>query len=400
MPSKIPGTRPPGDACTYDGGETVRLASLGLSAAMAAFVVAGAGLCLADEPKLPDECKPFAKTRRARLAAVWGDYAFKHARDVSVLAFSSDGRTVIAGDERALVFRERAGGREQRVVSTSGPSVLSPDRTRILVQGEDLVLLDAEGNKLWAVAGRVRRACFSADGKRIAAISGTALMVLDADKGKEVRTLRLDAAPELVALSPDGKRALAGDSKRLVLHDLQHLKRLGALESEAPLTTLLWFGELLVTGAQDGKLRAWDPDKLQKPIWERTHAKAVVAIDIAATKAAAKKVAALSDDGALVVRDLSGEQLHAFEDAGACSVALSPDGLAVASARTMVKLWSFESGKRIGTPDAGHEGPVLALAVSADHLHVLSASTDHTARVWNVGGSRPLHVLDQKSGAV
>jgi WD40 repeat protein len=51
-------------------------------------------------------------------------------------------------------------------------------------------------------------------------------------------------------------------------------------------------------------------------------------------------------------------------------------------------------------PDVGHEGPVLALAVSPDKLHFLSGGEDHAARVWNASATRALRVLDQKDGQV
>lgn len=366
------------------------------SLAVLSLVTILAVRALAEDPKLPDETKPFARTQRARLASVWGGYAFKHAHDVSVLAFSADGRSVIAGDDRALVFWERASGREERLLATGGTAVLSPDRKKLLVAGDGLALLEvSSGKKLASADGRVAAARFAHDGKRVIALAGATATVHDAEKLKEGRTLHLDGAATFAVLSPDGKHALVGDPRKLVLHDLERQKKGGALESDSPLVAVVWDGDLLVTGAQDGKVRAWDSTKLDKPLWERAHKGAIVALSVAA-----KKVAALSEDGALVVRDLAGADRHAFEDPGARAVALSDDGLVVASARNMVKLWSLESGKRIGAPDAGHEGPVLALAVSSDHLHVLSASMDHTARVWNVSSARALHVLDQKAGAV
>jgi hypothetical protein len=115
-------------------------------------VTLGALAARAEEPKLPDECKAFARSQRARLASVWGGYAWKHQAEVDVLAFV-DPRTVLAASEREVVLWEKASGREVRALSVNGPVVLSPDGKRLLVAGDELRLLDLTGKQLWSVPG-------------------------------------------------------------------------------------------------------------------------------------------------------------------------------------------------------------------------------------------------------
>lgn len=68
------------------------------------------------------------------------------------------------------------------------------------------------------------------------------------------------------------------------------------------------------------------------------------------------------------------------------SVAFSPDGAKIATAGwgKSVAVWNARTGKPLGKPLHGHDGPVLSVAFSPDGDTLASASFDGTVRLWNV----------------
>jgi WD40 repeat protein len=378
----------------------MRPASLAVSTLLAATAALGlAALALADDVKQPDapECKGFltSASKRARLSALWGSYAFRHEDPVRALGFADEGRAVIAVTERALTVWERASGREELTAGAAAPCVLSPSGKRVLVLGAQLECLELATKKtLWTADVKASAAVFSQDEKRaLAATAASELVLLDAEKGRTLHTLHPDAPAELVALSADGKKAVSGAGPKLVLWDALHGAKLRELASEKGFTRLVWQDDLLVTGDQGGKVVSWDQGT-GKPRWEHALKAPVVALAVAA-----RRVVSASEDGTVVVRDAAGAGLQSFEHAGVRSGAVSPDGLLVATASSTVRLFSLETGKRVPIPGDGHEGPVLGLALSADRLHAISTGADHAAFLWNVGDAKPFRTFAPHAAA-
>ena len=68
-------------------------------------------------------------------------------------------------------------------------------------------------------------------------------------------------------------------------------------------------------------------------------------------------------------------------------------GLAVsASSDHTLKVWEVDSGRELRTL-AGHTGGVHGVALSGDGRIAVSASADHTLKVWEVGSGRELRTL-------
>ncbi|KAF7333400.1 WD-REPEATS-REGION domain-containing protein [Mycena venus] len=67
------------------------------------------------------------------------------------------------------------------------------------------------------------------------------------------------------------------------------------------------------------------------------------------------------------------------------SVAFSPDGRHIVSASDdhTLRLWDAETGAQIGDALEGHTGGVTFMAFSPDRRHIVSASDDHTLRLWD-----------------
>src|SRR4029077_11861096 len=88
------------------------------------------------------------------------------------------------------------------------------------------------------------------------------------------------------------------------------------------------------------------------------------------------------------------ERMRIITSSDINSVAFSPDGLHVltGSSDETARLWSAATGQEIGV-FTGHEGSIYSVAFSPDGLHVLTGSTDKTARLWDVATRRELRTF-------
>ncbi|HZO46655.1 MAG TPA: c-type cytochrome [Xanthobacteraceae bacterium] len=87
-------------------------------------------------------------------------------------------------------------------------------------------------------------------------------------------------------------------------------------------------------------------------------------------------------------KDVAAEVLR-FHDGAVNAVALLRDGRAVTSGEdTRIAIWAPGEPKPVAVLE-GHKAPVVSLAVSPDSATLGSASWDHTARLWPLGGGEP-----------
>jgi WD40 repeat protein/sulfur relay (sulfurtransferase) DsrC/TusE family protein len=335
--------------------------------------------------------------------------------DMNSVAFSPDGRKIIAGLKNGTLqlFNAISGkpigdpfqGHEGMVRSVA----FSPDGKAIVSGGHrmgyllGLRLWDLHGNLInliskpfrWhesdinelSASTSVKSVAFSPDGKAIVSGSyGKAIV-----SGSYDRTLRLclwdlqgnpigqpflghNDSVNSVAFSPDGKTVLSGSSdKTLRLWDLQgnpigrpflgHRDRVNSVAFSPD-------GKTILSGSSDKTLGLWD---LQGNLIWRTPDRQVD----------------------FYVKQQIVQSLRGHNDA-VNSVAFSPDGKTILSGSSdkTLRLWDLQ-GKPIGQPFQGHKDSVKSVAFSPDGKVIVSGSSDKTLRLWDLQGNSLLNLADR-----
>jgi WD40 repeat protein len=106
-------------------------------------------------------------------------------------------------------------------------------------------------------------------------------------------------------------------------------------------------------------------------------------------------------DGVVRLWTLAGTWLRALDGHGERinRVAFTPDGRAAVSASDdhTIRVWDVVDG-RCAHVLTGHEGRVVALALAGDGMTAVSASWDGSVRVWDIGAGACRHVLEEHGG--
>lgn len=305
-----------------------------------------------------------------------------HSSNVTSVAFSPDGKTVVSGSEdNTLKLWNVATGKELRTLSGHSSVVssvaFSPDGKTVLSGSRDNTL------KLWDVV-----------------------------TGKELRSFR-GHINEItsVAYSPNGKTVLSGSAGRLLkLWDVTTGKELRSFYGHTNAVTSVTYapdGKTVLSGSWDSSLRLWDVQSGKELRSFRGHKNSVESVAYAPD---GKTVLSGSVDGTLKLWDVeTGAELHSFSGhsgrvySWVNSVAYSPDGRMVlsGSADETLKLWDIATGKELRTLFVKHPPwvsmNVTSVAYSPDGRTVLSGSEDKTLRLWDVATGRVLRSLSGNS---
>ena len=353
---------------------------------------------------------------------------------VTSVAFSSDGRQVLAGSlyPAASLFDAATGreiarldGRESAVLG----AVVTPDGRSVIAAtaGPDLLQWDL-------AAGRVTRrlpetkhtllaVAISADGRTVAA-GGYArarndqpLDLWDAAAGKLLPALAGNA-PSItsLAISPDGRYLLGnpddgGDVHHAVLWDLAARKQLWQIDRKDSLIQALAFSrdnKLAAVGGNDGSVLLRDAatgKELRRfEVKEGDHARPVFGVAFSqdgkliatANRNALEGTINDTNHGFATVIDLAtGRELRRFVAAGpgGTRVAFSPDARRLLAADgNSAELWDIASSRLLHRLD-GHSGQVMSVLFSPDGRWIFTTSVDGTTRIWDAATGRPLAVL-------
>jgi RNA polymerase sigma factor (sigma-70 family) len=287
----------------------------------------------------------------------------EYARSV---AFSPDGRTVaLAVRGKKAILCDAATGRVTRTLDGHTSSVVgvafSPDGRSVATGSYDKtarVWDVATGREVARMEGHekeVQALAYSPDGKLLATASfdGTA-RVWDAFTGRERAVLR-GATKELmaVAFAPDGKTvAASGEEPHIHLWDATTGRELRALDTASPRVHALAFapdGKSLASGQGDGTVRLWGP--------------------------------------------ATGTELRRWKASGGVlisAVTFAPDGQTLATGAgwgSTVRLWGPATGTEV-RPTTGHHGFVQSLRYCDGGRSLVSVSRDREAITWHPATGR------------
>jgi WD40 repeat protein len=292
---------------------------------------------------------------------------------------------------------------------------------------EPMAMLDGRTAWLWSVA-------FTPDGKTLATGSWHDEVTLwDLDTGKEKATLK-EAFGYVIAFTPDSKTLATGTAERGVvkLWDVCSGKLVTELKGDnGPVHAVAFSsnGKTLATSCYDGTVKLWDlttnkeratlgkakrvvhslafspDDKIVASgdgklvnLWNAAQGDALATlkghdgdVNSLAFTADGKILASGSSDGAVRLWDVAKRKHLATLGGsdGVTSVAVSPDGKALAAAcESTLKIWDLSTYKVWLTLEVGYyripgDNRVLAVAIAPDGKSLASGNVD-CVRLWNL----------------
>ncbi len=367
-----------------------------------------------------------------------------HQAPVMAVAFSPDGRLALSGsaDDTAVLWNLSTGEIVHRLAGHKGDVsgvAFTPDGKRAVTSEDtaaapgDLIVWDvATGEPIRRFGGEeggnqegILDMALSADGRfalvgqfSFADTNERPFALWRVDSGEPVHFFAgLDRAVNGVALSPDGRLALAASSDgSLYLWDTET----GALKRrlqghEGPVTAVTFSpdGAQALSASLDQTLILWD---VATGAIIRRLRTGTGEIDSLRFLNEAQAVTAASDGAALIWDLTSGWQMahwgadgtgHLPPDPGTenrgMGLAISPDGRFALSGGNepdhSLILWDYETGEAVRRMD-GPGGSIFAIAFTPDGQQALTAMQDGTLVLWELATGEQVRVFTGHQGSV
>ena len=322
--------------------------------------------------------------------------------EIISLVFGTSGHYFATGcvDNAARVWNAETGEMISELIGHKGwvrPILFgSGDRTILTVSQDGTARLwDAEtGEETHLFCGHQRRvwdARFSSDGRYVVTAS--------ADSTAKVWQVAIEhtVSPAEVCRLParslfpnaTGTKCVGACEDGLIkIWDLQNgkeLVHLKGLDSRASGCRFSPDGLRIVTISDDGMVGVWDANTGERIRSLEGRQQALLSAQFSPD---GDRIVAVSSDAATVWRTETGEELFSLELSGlsANNAAFSPDGHRIATISSgALRTWDSETGELVRAPIVlGDDSGYLWIEFSPDGSRIAAASTDHTARIWNV----------------
>jgi RNA polymerase sigma factor (sigma-70 family) len=380
----------------------------------------------APQPPAPENAQPrdrFGDPLPEGAVRRFGTLRFRH-REIANLAFTPDGKQLIAGSGRtSLAVFDAATGRKLREVGKVSSNnvygfALSPDGKQVVCCGFDVTVWDLETGQLVRElgCGRCQAVAFSPDGTKVVVVKEhrALFQVIEVATGRELAGWAVREGRQFmdgvaaVAFSPDGKSVAAvvtefredqpshftAVSAQVRLWDAEKGAPQGTIGPADALVYVLAFQpgtQRLATLGKDGIIRFWDMET-RKEVHRITVAKGVDTVTGLRFSADGRRCVVLTQGRFLSILEVKdGKELRQVEIGptprwSAVALALSPDGRTVAGGKrygeACVRVWDVESGaERLA--DAGHRG-AAAISLSADDRTLVSQGGDGREFHWDL----------------
>ncbi|KAG8828851.1 hypothetical protein FRC19_000239 [Serendipita sp. 401] len=332
--------------------------------------------------------------------------------EAEAAAISRDGEKVVSGlyDGTIRTFNVQSWNEESWLIGHNSVTsvAFSGDDQRIVSGSDDgsvRIWSVSDGEEEMKLVGHtlgVRSVAYSDDGLRVASGSydGT-VRIWSVEPGLEERQSSSENRWKVtaLALSSDGQRVFyAGEGRRVLIRNVNNGKEERPLivgRDHVNTITISNDGRYAAT-ASGSRLHIYDMGDGYSLVDMKAHEDLILSVAFSPDN---KKVATGSCDKTIRIWDPKIEEEEDEEeeeeeekkkleghDDTVWSVSFSADGskLVSGSSDHTIRIWDLESESAMIKTLRGHTGPVLCVAFSSDSQMVVSGSHDKTVRVWGV----------------